>query len=76
MDYSPQVAKHNIRAMMKMYVAKYPKLSREEVWELMKKQESHFLGLDLTAEEIKSLNRKESIQKGTFFKKRKKGKRR
>ena len=75
MEYTPQIAEHNIRAMLKMYVAKYPELSRKEVWELMKKQESRWLGLDLTEEEVKSLNRKESIQKGTFFKKRKKGKR-
>jgi len=72
MEYTPQIAKHNIQAMLRMYVAKYPELSSKEVWELMKKQESHFLGLDLTAEEMKSLSRKESIRKGTFFKKRKK----
>ena len=75
MEYTPQIAKHNIQAMLRMYVAKHPELSRKEVWELMKKQESRWLGLDLTAEEMKSLSRKESVRKGTFFKKRKKGKR-
>jgi hypothetical protein len=75
MEYTPQIAKHNIQAMLRMYVAKYPELSRKEAFDLMCKQESHFLGLNLTAEEMKSLNRKKSIRKGTFFKKRKKGKR-
>jgi hypothetical protein len=75
MVYDEQVASHNIQAMLKMYVVKYPKLSRKEAFDLMCKQESHFLGLDLTAEDVKSLTKKEHVRKCSFYKKRKRGKR-
>ena len=70
MDYTDGIARANIMALLKMYVRKYPDMSTEEIWSLMKKEDSNFLGLDLTSSEIKSLN----IKQGKFFKKRKKKK--
>ena len=65
---------NRVEAMLKLYMKAHPELSYDECLKLMKEKERHFLGLDLTDEEVKRFDQQEYKLKGTFYKKRKRKK--
>ena len=70
MEYTENIAKSNIFALVKMYQTHH-KCSRQEAMSLVIKNEREFLGLNLSDKEVKSMTRKLNVKKGNFYKKRK-----
>lgn len=62
---------NNVEAMLALYVRANPTLTRREAFDKMCKNEAHFLGLDLTDEEVRKLTKQENVRRGVFYKKRK-----
>ena len=58
MKYTEAIADANIRAMLKLYQRANPSLSKKECFELMKKKERKFLGLDIKLRPNKKRKRK------------------
>ena len=62
---------NNVQAMLNLYVRANPTLTRREAFDKMCKNEANFLGLDMSADEVKQLTDNENKRKGKFYKKRK-----